>query len=71
MTAAVLLLTFIAAKPSTLLGDNLATVSWLGFVDYRVQGDYIYLSYLGRRSDSGQWWQLPADVDSLRHLAWR
>ncbi|WP_422909779.1 rhomboid family intramembrane serine protease [Pseudomonas sp. MAC6] len=57
MTAAVLLLTFIAAA-ITLLGDNLATVSWLSFVDYRVQGDYIYFSYLNDTLASGQWWRL-------------
>jgi GlpG protein len=57
MTAAVLLLTFIAAA-ITLLGDNLATVSWLSFVDYRVQGDYIYFSYLSDTLASGQWWRL-------------
>ncbi|MDP2748843.1 rhomboid family intramembrane serine protease [Pseudomonas sp.] len=57
MTAVVLLLTFIAAA-ITLLGDNLATVSWLSFVDYRVQGDYIYFSYLNDTLASGQWWRL-------------
>lgn len=57
MTAAVLLLTFVAAA-ITLLGDNLATVSWLSFVDYRVQGDYIYFSYLNDTLASGQWWRL-------------
>jgi GlpG protein len=57
MTAAVLLLTFIAAA-ITLLGDNLATVSWLSFVDYRVQGDYIYFSYLNDTLAIGQWWRL-------------
>lgn len=57
MTAVVLLLTFIAAA-ITLLGDNLATVSWLSFVGYRVQGDYIYFSYLNDTLASGQWWRL-------------
>ncbi|MDO9616706.1 MAG: rhomboid family intramembrane serine protease [Pseudomonas sp.] len=57
MAAVVLLLTFIAAA-ITLLGDNLATVSWLSFVDYRVQGDYIYFSYLNDTLASGQWWRL-------------
>lgn len=57
MTAVVLLLSFIAAA-ITLLGDSLATVSWLSFVDYRVQGDYIYFSYLNDTLASGQWWRL-------------
>ncbi len=57
MTAVVLLLTFVAAA-ITLLGDNLAAVSWLSFVDYRVQGDYIYFSYLSDTLASGQWWRL-------------
>ena len=57
MTAVVLLLTFVVAA-ITLLGDNLAAVSWLSFVDYRVQGDYIYFSYLNDTLASGQWWRL-------------
>lgn len=57
MTSAVLLLTFLAAA-ITLLGDNLVAVSWLSFVDYRVQGDYIYFSYLRDTLASGQWWRL-------------
>lgn len=57
MTSAVLLLTFIVAA-ITLLGDNLTTVSWLSFVDYRLQGDYIYFSYLTETVASGQWWRL-------------
>src|SRR3990167_10517614 len=57
MTAAVLVMTFIAAA-ITLLGDNLAIVSWLSFVDYRLQGDYIYFSYLNDTLASGQWWRL-------------
>jgi GlpG protein len=57
MTAVVLALTFIAAA-ITLLGDNLATVSWLSFVDYRVQGEYIYFGDLSSTVASGQWWRL-------------
>ena len=57
MTATVLLLTFIVAA-ITLLGDNLPAISWLSFVDYRVQGDYIYFSYLNDTLHSGQWWRL-------------
>jgi GlpG protein len=36
----------------------LATVSWLSFVDFRVQDDYIYFSYLNDTVASGQWWRL-------------
>ncbi|WP_298190424.1 rhomboid family intramembrane serine protease [uncultured Pseudomonas sp.] len=57
VTAGVLLLTFIVAA-ITLLGDNLASVSGLSFVDYRVQGDYIYFDYLNGTLASGQWWRL-------------
>jgi len=57
MTATVLLLTFVVAA-ITLLGDNLPAISWLSFVDYRVQGDYIYFSYLNDTLHSGQWWRL-------------
>ncbi|MDX1298348.1 MAG: rhomboid family intramembrane serine protease [Pseudomonas sp.] len=57
VTAGVLLLTFIVAA-ITLLGDNLAAISELSFVDYRLQGDYIYFSYLSDTLSSGQWWRL-------------
>ncbi|WP_445939466.1 rhomboid family intramembrane serine protease, partial [Pseudomonas sp.] len=57
MTAIVLLLTFIAAA-ITLLGDNLATVSWLSFIDFRVQGEYIYFGNVNDTLASGQWWRL-------------
>lgn len=71
MTAAVLLLTFIAAA-ITVLGDNLTTVSWLSFVDYRLQGDYLYFSYLSDTLASGQWWRLLTPMlihFGLLHLA--
>lgn len=57
MTVVVLLLSFIAAV-ITLLGDNLTTVSWLSFVDFRIQGEYIYFSNLRETLASGQWWRL-------------
>lgn len=57
MTSAVLVLTFVVAA-LTLLGEQLSAVSWLSFVDYRVQGDYIYFSYLNDTLASGQWWRL-------------
>ncbi|WP_347506170.1 rhomboid family intramembrane serine protease [Pseudomonas anguilliseptica] len=71
MTAVVLALSFIAAA-ITLLGDNLTAVSWLSFVDYRVQGDYIYFSYLSDTLASGQWWRLLAPMlihFGILHLA--
>lgn len=57
MTSVILALTF-AVAAVTLLGDQLSAVSWLSFVDYRVQGDYIYFSYLNDTMASGQWWRL-------------
>lgn len=57
MTSLVLALTF-AVAALTLLGDQLTAVSWLSFVDYRVQGDYIYFSYLSDTLGTGQWWRL-------------
>jgi len=57
MTSVILALTF-AVAALTLLGDQLSAVSWLSFVDYRVQGDYIYFSYLNDTLASGQWWRL-------------
>lgn len=57
LTASVLVLTGLVAI-ITLLGDNLAAISWLSFVDYRLQGDYIYFSDLMNTLASGQWWRL-------------
>jgi GlpG protein len=57
LTASVLVLTGLVAI-ITLLGDNLAAISWLSFIDFRVQGDYIYFSYLTDTLASGQWWRL-------------
>lgn len=57
LTAGMLLLTLLVAA-LTLLGENLAVIRWLSFVDFRIQGDYIYFSYLGETLASGQWWRL-------------
>ena len=57
MSAFVLALTFLVAA-GTLLGDNLTAISWLSFVDYRLEGDYIYFSYLNDTLAGGQWWRL-------------
>lgn len=71
MTSVMLALTFVVAA-LTLLGDQLSAVSWLSFVDYRVQGDYIYFSYLNDTLASGQWWRLLTPMlihFGLLHLA--
>ncbi|KRW59554.1 rhomboid family intramembrane serine protease [Pseudomonas sp. TTU2014-080ASC] len=57
MTAAVLAITLLAALV-TMLGENLNTVSWLSFVDFQIQGDYIYFATLEHTLSSGQWWRL-------------
>lgn len=57
LTTAMLLLTF-AVAAVTLLGDNFAAIRWLSFVDFRIQGDYIYFAYLAETLGSGQWWRL-------------
>lgn len=56
-TVAVLLLTFIVGA-LTLLGDNLDSLRWLTFLDFRVQGEYIYFTPLVDSLGAGQWWRL-------------
>lgn len=56
-TAVVLLLCLIVAG-LTGLGDNFATLSWLTFLDFRVQGDYLYFTPLAASLADGQWWRL-------------
>ncbi|QBF27763.1 rhomboid family intramembrane serine protease [Pseudomonas tructae] len=56
-TAAILLLCLIVAG-LTGLGDNFATLSWLTFLDFRVQGDYLYFPPLAASLADGQWWRL-------------
>ncbi len=53
MTAAVLLLTFVVAAV-TYLGDNFATMRWLTFQDFRIQGQYARFWELGRRIEFRQ-----------------
>ncbi len=57
VTALVLLLSLIVAGV-TLLGDNLHTMSWLTFLDYRIEGDYILFTPLAESLAAGQWWRL-------------
>jgi GlpG protein len=42
----------------TYLGDNLETVRWLTFLDFRVVGDYIHFTPLADSLAAGQWWRL-------------
>ena len=57
LTTGMLALTLLVAA-LTLLGENLALIRWLSFVDFRIQGAYIYFSYLGEMLATGQWWRL-------------
>jgi len=57
LTAGMLGLTLLVAA-LTALGDNFAAIRWLSFVDFRIQGDYIYFSYLAEMLEAGQWWRL-------------
>jgi len=40
------------------LGDNLSTLSWFTFLDFRVQGEYLYFISLAQGLSDGQWWRL-------------
>ncbi|NER60347.1 rhomboid family intramembrane serine protease [Pseudomonas sp. MAFF212428] len=71
VTAAILLLCLVVAG-LTGLGENLSTLSWLTFLDFRVQGDYLYFTPLFSSLEQGQWWRLfsPMLVHfGLLHLA--
>ena len=67
LTASVLILTLVIFA---LIGggDNYAAIRWLSFVDFRLQGDYIYFSYLAETWSSGQWWRLLSPM--LIHFGW-
>ncbi|GIZ12112.1 rhomboid family intramembrane serine protease [Pseudomonas sp. NCCP-436] len=67
LTALVLLSTFIVFAV-TLAGENFSTIRWLSFVDFRVDGERIYLTYLEATFDSGQWWRLITPM--LIHFGW-
>ncbi|MHA6494449.1 rhomboid family intramembrane serine protease [Pseudomonas borbori] len=57
LTAALLVTTLLAAAV-TMLGDNFVTIRWLSFIDFRIQGQYIYFSELDETLALGQWWRL-------------
>ncbi|MCY1176508.1 Rhomboid protease GlpG [compost metagenome] len=56
-TALVLLLSLIVGA-ITLLGDNLETMRWLTFLEFRVVGEYIHFTPLADSLAAGQWWRL-------------
>ena len=56
-TAMVLLLSLVVGA-LTLLGDNLSTLRWLTFLDFRVVGEYIHFVPLADSLAAGQWWRL-------------
>jgi len=56
-TAAILLLCLVVAG-LTGLGDNFQTLRWLTFLDFHVNGDYLYFTPLEVSLQAGQWWRL-------------
>lgn len=60
-TAAVLLLTFIAAA-ITMLGDNFETIRWFSFSDFRIDGEYAYFATLEQTIAAGEWWRLVTPI---------
>ncbi|WP_085686492.1 MULTISPECIES: rhomboid family intramembrane serine protease [unclassified Pseudomonas] len=56
-TGFILLLSLIVGG-LTFLGDNLDTMRWLTFLDFRVVGDYIHFTSLADSLAAGQWWRL-------------
>lgn len=57
ITAGVLLACVLVAV-ITQLGDNISTVSWFTFNDFKIQGDYVYFVSLEQSLEQGQWWRL-------------
>ena len=57
VTTAVLL-ACLAVALITFLGENLDTVRWFTFNDFKVEGGYIYFQTLERGLELGQWWRL-------------
>ncbi|WP_060482126.1 rhomboid family intramembrane serine protease [Pseudomonas sp. NBRC 111119] len=57
VTALTLLLCLVVAG-LTGLGENFTTLRWFTFLDFRVQGDYLYFRPLAEGLAQGQWWRL-------------
>lgn len=57
LTAAMLMITFIAAAV-TMLGENFDAIRWLNFTDFRIEGEYGYFATLEQTLAAGQWWRL-------------
>ena len=57
VTALVLLACLLVAL-LTQLGDNLETVRWFTFNDFRIQGNYVYFTSLEQSLEQGQWCRL-------------
>lgn len=71
LTALVLVITLVVAAV-TMLGDNFATIRWLNFVDFRVEGEYAYFASLDQTLATGQWWRLITPIFvhfGILHLA--
>src|SRR5690606_22037100 len=54
-TALVLVLSLIVCAV-TLLGDNVDTMRWLTFLDFRIVGEYNHVVQLADSLAAGQWW---------------
>ncbi len=71
VTALILLLCLIVGGV-TLLGDNLDTLRWLTFLEFRVVGEYIQFTPLDASLAAGQWWRLVTPIlihFGILHLA--
>lgn len=56
LTLLVLALTLLVAV-LTWGGEDYDVVRWLSFVDFRIEGQYIYFGTFAQAIDSGQWWR--------------
>ncbi|HEY0290589.1 MAG TPA: rhomboid family intramembrane serine protease [Pseudomonas sp.] len=71
VTALILLLSLIVAGV-TLLGDNLDTLHWFTFNDFRISGEYVLFTPLQGSLAAGQWWRIVSPMlihFGLLHLA--